>query len=87
MGLGNDDSVVMSTSYLQFPEAVERFSQHNNYPLIVLLCSDPGIEKLSGGLLDHGSGPVSFIELHIIEPDNKGDSTYVMHNTHGLERS
>jgi len=77
----------MSTGYLQFPETVERFSQHNNYALIVLLCSDPGVEKLSGGLLGEGSGPVSFIELHIIEPDNEGDSTYVMHNTHGLERS
>jgi len=42
--LGNDDSEGNSTSYLQFIGNEERFSQHNNYPLIVLLCSDPGVE-------------------------------------------
>ncbi len=76
LGLRSDDSVVMSTSYLQFTGTVERFSQHNNYPLTVLLCSDPGVEQLWGGLLDQRSGPASFIELHIIYPYNEGDSTY-----------
>ena len=68
MGLGNDDSAGNSTSYIQFIGNEERFLQHNNYPLVVLLCW--------GGLLDQRSGPVSFIELHIIYPYNEGDSTY-----------
>jgi len=44
MDLGSNDSAINSTSYLQFTGNEERFSQHNNYPLAVLLCSDPGVE-------------------------------------------
>jgi len=46
----------------------EKDSQHNNNPLNILLCSDPGVKLLWGGLLDQASGPASFIELHIIYP-------------------
>ncbi len=87
MDLRNDDSVVMSTSYLQFTRTVERFSQHNNYPLIVLLFYDPGVEKLSGGLLSQGSGPASFIELHIINHITMVIQRTVIHDTQSLQRS
>ncbi len=77
MSLRNDDSVGISIVYIQFTQTSEMFSQHNNNPLDMLLCSDPGVKLLWGGATGSSDRAYVFhkVSYHITSY-KEGASTY-----------